>query len=230
MRADQQRQRRLRAQSVVRGSRERDRSRCRRQAAARGSPYERRCHDDDQGSRVRVPADRRVAVTGVAQATTTAASRLPALARPRVRGLRGQPERRRGRGRPRYHYLGRSRAASRRSSSATSPDTPRRQCASAPSWASGTSGCTARSGAESVSPAAAAYGREHGIPGDRRRVPVHVRADRRPRAQVHALRLHRQPPRPADAVISGSAGRRRRASCSPPGAARRAGRSRARER
>jgi uncharacterized protein len=46
-------------------------------------------------------------------------------------------------------------------------------------------------GAGSVSEAATEYGRRQGHRGDRRRLPVHVRPHRRPRAQDHARRVRR---------------------------------------
>ena len=60
--------------------------------------------DQGRGSRVSEPSARG-SHRRLAHAKPRKQCRLRALARPRVRGLRGQPERRRGRGRPAYHSL-----------------------------------------------------------------------------------------------------------------------------
>ena len=128
-------------------------------------PEEGETRNNDQGRRVGVPGQR--ANRGHRRVAGPEGSReqrrVPAPARAGLRGVRGQSERRQGRGRPLLPRPGRDPGGVDGGGDRHRPELAEGRCASAPSSGSSTSGCTAARAPGSVSKATAAYGREHGI-------------------------------------------------------------------
>ena len=136
-------------------------------------------------------ANKRVAVTGVSRTPKTHGSNT-IYKRLRERGydvFAVNPNADRGRGRlARYQDLRSIPGGVDAVVIATRPESPRTRCASAPSSASSTSGCTGAPARDSVSAAATEYGRQHGITVIDGGCPLMFGPDRRFRPQGHARR------------------------------------------